>query len=109
MNTTHSAIALAALREIATFDPTRLDAATLGNIARATLARIDGETGGRHWRAVPHGGAFVLENREGADIGHVYRTPGGVWCANPWGREIRHFSGDTAAADARAYVEVAMA
>ena len=29
-----------ALREIAGFDPTKLDAATLGNIARKTLAKV---------------------------------------------------------------------
>lgn len=108
MNTTHSAIALAALREIATFDPTRLDAATLGNIARAALARIEGETGGRRWRSVPSG-ADIYVDAGGADIGHVYTAPSGKVCGDPWGRERRYFDGPTAAADARAYVEVAMA
>lgn len=34
---------LAALRTIATYDPTKWDATTLANIARAALARVEGE------------------------------------------------------------------
>ena len=56
---------------------------------------------GYRWRRTG-AGTWVYLNAEGADIGHAWKTAAGVWCADPWGREKRHF---TSATDAKAWVE----
>lgn len=61
------------------------------------------------WRTAPHGGAHVMTNGEGADIGHAYLAPSGKWVGDPWGRATQYFDGPTAEADARAWVEKAFA
>jgi len=102
MTTEKLAIARAALQEIATYDPGRIDAATLGNLARSALARIDGEPRGLTWRTTPHG-THVLANAAGEDIGHVYRNHD-YWIANAWGHVSRVFPAGRVC-EARAYVE----
>jgi hypothetical protein len=60
---------------------------------------------GYTWR-LTGAGAWVYMNKEGADVGHAYALPSGVFRGEAWGREKRNFE---RMEDAKAWVVQSLA